>query len=420
MIHKFFLIFGMLIFLTQLKAGEEIKRTWVAPPLPAPKGEVIRVSNVDALKQAVNKLKDGQTLLLEDGIYQFKEGKLKNGTTICSSIWLSGKKNISIRSASGKPEKVILRGCGWDSDIVYDNILQIADCENVLVAGITFEEAHLFGVHVVGHHKPKNIHIYNCIFRNIGTRSIKGSAAGAGKNEFVKVVDGMIEYCWFENTKVPPTGQGKKWLFNGNYISSLDMMGLHNWTIQKNVFLNIKGSSREGRAAIFVWNQCKNITIKDNLIIDCDRGVSLGNYHRGKKMKEGAKHVDGALVYNNIIVPGPADAGVEIMWSANILIAHNTIWQKNGKRGIRFLHALPGTKIINNIIRGVISKKQEGVEIINNITGEAGLFKDAKKLHFQLLPTAKSAIAQGLPLDKVKLDYYGKTRSKTPSIGAIE
>ena len=40
-----------------------------APPLPSPQGEVIRVSTVDALFEAVETVKPGATILIEEGRY---------------------------------------------------------------------------------------------------------------------------------------------------------------------------------------------------------------------------------------------------------------------------------------------------------------------------------------------------------------
>jgi hypothetical protein len=175
-----------------------------APPMAPPKGDTITVTTVDELFHAVENINVGGTILLSEGRYRLSR-----------PIILREKKNISIRSASGDPAKVTLCGKGWDSEAKGDDILRIAHCDGVTIADLTFADCRSYGIKVEAENAPKNVHIYNCRFRNIGVRAIKGSA---GKDPKVRAVKGSVRYCRFENTRIPPA----HWLFRGDYISAID------------------------------------------------------------------------------------------------------------------------------------------------------------------------------------------------------
>src|SRR5690606_351264 len=105
-------------------------------------------------------------ILLADGTYR-----------VGRPLGLDQVKNVTIRSASNDPARVVLRGRGFGVVSRGDDILRIANCENITVANLTFADCHGYGLKVEAEHYPKNINIYNCLFLNIGTRGLKGSTA---------------------------------------------------------------------------------------------------------------------------------------------------------------------------------------------------------------------------------------------------
>jgi hypothetical protein len=133
-------------------------------PLPAPAGRIVRASTADQILSAGEQLSQGSTLMIEPGIYKFSRPMV-----------LRGRTNITIRSVSGEPESVTITGKGWDEGDEHDDILHVADCDGITLAGLTFAECRSYGVKVEAEHAPKNVQIYNCRFRNIGIRAIKGS-----------------------------------------------------------------------------------------------------------------------------------------------------------------------------------------------------------------------------------------------------
>src|SRR5882762_9668574 len=169
-----------------------------APPLPPPEGELIRASTADELLAAIDRVGSPATILLADGHYK-----------VPRVIVLQQKKDLTIRSAAGNPAEVVLSGKGWDSK-PGDDILHIGNCDGVTIADLTFADCRSYGIKVEAENAPKNIHIYNCRFQDIGVRAIKGSA---GKDQNIRAAKGSVRYCVFENTKVPPAD----WLYRGDY-----------------------------------------------------------------------------------------------------------------------------------------------------------------------------------------------------------
>src|SRR4029434_7115720 len=154
-----------------------------------------------------------------------------------------------IRSAAGDPTKVTLSGHGWESNAQGDDLVHIGHSDGVTIADLTLADCRSYGIKVEAENAPKNIHIYNCRFRDMGVRAIKGSA---GKDPNIRAMKGSVRYCAFENTKVPPAD----WLFDGDYISAIDMMALEDWTFSDNVFRNIKGRNGARTPALFCVLRC--------------------------------------------------------------------------------------------------------------------------------------------------------------------
>lgn len=377
-----------------------------APPLPPPRGDVIRVATVDELLAAVDRVGPGGAILLADGHYKLPR-----------VIVLQNKNNLAIRSASGDPTKVTLSGQGWDSQAQGDDLLHIARCEDVTIADLTFADCRSYGVKVEAENAPKDIHIYNCRFRDIGVRALKGSA---GQDPKIHAVKGSVRYCSFENTKVPPTD----WLFDGNYIAAIDMMALEDWTFSDNVFRNIKGRTGGGRAAIFIWVRSRRVVVERNLIVNCDRGVAFGNPGQSTANVAGERlvYVADGVIRNNFIVGGP-DCGIELWHAERIKVFNNSIWrpEQNWSRGIRIGTGTAGTDIANNLVHGEIRLEGGEAQMSHNLAGRLeGYFMDPASGNLALTRAATGAIDQAVPIPEVTSDIRGRPRTGRPDIGAWE
>ena len=377
-----------------------------APPLPPPRGQVIRVTTADELLAAVDRAGTGGTILLADGRYKLPR-----------VVVLQGKKDLAIRSAAGDPNKVILSGKGWDSGDKGDDLIHIGRCEGVTIADLTFTDCHSYGVKVEAENGPKDVHLYTCRFRDIGVRALKGSA---GKDPDIRAVKGSVRYCSFENTKVPPAD----WLFNGDYISAIDMMALEDWTFSDNSFRNIKGRNGGGRAAIFIWVRSRRVVVERNLILDCDRGVAFGNPGQSTANLAGEQpaYVSDGVIRNNFIVGG-ADCGIELWHAERIKVLNNSIWrpERNWSRGIRVGTGTSTAEIVNNLVHGEIRLEGGQAELRQNLGRRLeGYFVDPPSGNLELTAGAKEAIGHGLSLPEVPDDIRGQPRGKKPDLGAWE
>jgi len=373
-----------------------------APPLLQPSGEVISVTTADELVAAVDRVGPGGTILLGDGDYKLPR-----------VIVLAGQKGFTIRSATGDPAKVTIRGKGWDSNAKGDDLIHIAKCDGVTISDLTFADCRSYGIKVEAENAPKNVRIYNCRFRDIGVRAIKGSA---GQEPNTRAVKGSVRYCAFENTKVPPAD----WLYGGDYISAIDMMALEDWTFSDNVFHNIKGRNGGGRAAIFIWVRSRRVTVERNLIVDCDRGIAFGNPGQSTANQAGERlaYVSDSVIRNNFVAGG-ADCGIELWHVEGIKVYHNSIWrpERNWARGIRVGTGTSDTDIANNLVHGEIRLEGGNAQLRNNIARHLdGYFVDPTVGNLALTPAAKEAIDQGLSLSDIR-----RSIRKAPSdVGACE
>jgi hypothetical protein len=365
---------------------------------------VIRVATAVELIAAVDRVGTNGTLLLTDGHYKLPR-----------VIVLQGKKSIAIRSAAGDPGKVTLSGKGWDSNDKGDDLIHVARCDGVTIADLTFTDCHSYGIKVEAENAPKDIHIYNCRFRDIGVRAIKGSA---GKDPNTRAVKGSVRYCTFENTKTPPGD----WLFGGDYISAIDMMALEDWTFSDNFFRNIKGRNGGGRAAIFIWVRSRRVVVERNLMIDCDRGIAFGNPGQSTANLAGEQlaYVSEGVIRNNSIAGG-ADCGIELWYAEGIKVLNNSIWRpdRNWSRGIRVGTGTARTEIVNNLVHGEIRLEGGKAELRQNLARRLeGYFIDPPSGNLALTPAATEAIDRGLSVPEVTDDIRGRTRAGLPDLGA--
>lgn len=371
------------------------------PPFELPlEGRRVSVSTADELAAAVANARDGDVILLADGVYR-----------VGRPLVFDQVKNVTLCSASRDPSKVILRGRGFDVVSRGDDILRIAHCEQDTIAHLTLADCHAYGLKVEAEHSPKDIKVYHCHFLNIGTRGLKGSTA-----QRTVAAGGSVRYCHFENNKIPPAD----WQFGGNYISAIDLMSLEDWTISDNTFVNIKGHSGGGRAAIFVWVRSRRVIVERNQIRHCDRGIAFGNPSGSSNYQEGLLHVYDSICRNNFVVAGP-DAGIELAWVDGVKVYNNTVWRQDQRgRGIRAIEKLQRVDIANNLLRGALLLT--GAETSrNNLVGPLdGWFIDPAAGNLRLKAAMPEAIDQGLFLPEVADDIDARPRSERPDLGAWE
>jgi len=403
-LHPLVLIFAAIWLAAMGSTSAADRPGWMsaAPPLPVT-GRIVNVSTVGQLQDAAAHARDGDTILVADGVYQLDH-----------FLQLTGRTGVTLRGSSGDAAKVELRGIGWD-DTDRDDILRIQACTGVTVAYLTFAECHAYGIKLEQTpwegRQLKDLHIYACSFRNIGTRAIKGTGGGGG---FVD--GGSIRYCDFGNTKIPP----KTWIYDGDYISAIDCMRLRDWEIADNYFHDIRGANGGARGAIFVWVESQNVVSERNVFVNCDRSIAYGN--PSGSSEEGTKpHMTGGIIRNNLIVAG-ADTGIELSWVRGVKVCHNTVLTRGGNgSGIHYhWREISGVEIANNLVRGRIYGDEGGVSQRDNLTTgiQDSWFKRLASSDLHLTPAAQMSKVERLP--DCPNDFDGTARPSRTAPGADE
>ncbi len=377
-------------------------------------GKKVVVNTEKELFRAVLEAKPHETILIREGIY-----------VLDKSLLIHNKAHLTLCSESGDSSKVILKGDGWNDFYHRErkendpaDLIIIRNSEDIFIADITIRDVSHYGIKLDTETKDavstlKNINVYRCHFMNIGTRAFKGTAA----KDRTLLSGGSVSCCLFENTMIPDTS----WLYNGDYISSIDMMYLNNWTFSDNVFKNIRGANGGGRGAVFIWNQSRNIIVERNIFTGCDRSIAFGNPSEPTYYEPGTLHNYDGIIRNNFIVPGTIHGkGIEIVWADNIQVCNNTIFAYDTNYlAIHYFQKINHLFIANNLVQGRISGEGEEVTLKHNLTGYLeGYFVDPAAGDLHLTNNATGALGKGLEILSVTDDIDQQNRKGIPDIGA--
>ena len=391
-------------------AGEAMappRQPWFpkAPPLSKPTGPVIPVSNVDELFRAAENVKPGGTILLADGHYMMPR------------YFAIKTDNVTMRSASGNREKVILDG----AESRHGELVAITACSGVTIADLTIQNIRHNGFKINSDSNVQNVTIYNCIIHNIWQRGIKGVRVPAGIRP---PTDCRVQYCLFYNDRAKrfsddPADTAQN--FGGNYIGGMDIMHANRWTISDNVFIGIRGRTGEARGAVFLWHDSQDCLIERNVIVGCDSGICLGNSHRGPKT---TIHCRRCTVRNNFLTGCPEN-GILADYTEDCRIVHNTIHNPTSrlKRLIRLVHDNDGLLVANNLLSGPAMRieSQSRMRIRGNVTRDLSeAFLDPKRGNLHLKVRALGVVDAAEPLPGVRADIDGQRRGMRADVGADE
>lgn len=368
------------------------------PPLPLPKGKITRVATVAELRHALQAAREGETILLADGLYDLAGGFLR-----------LDKDNLSLRGASGDPSRVILRGKGFKVHDRTEELIKV-EAKGITVADLTVRDvgSNALKLQTGANH---DLLVHNVHFIDIGERCIKGPREPVSRN-------GTVRYCLFEQV-TPITRDIPGLQFGGDYIAGMDMMHIDGWRIHDNLFKNIRGMRTRGRGAIFFWIGSSNCIVERNTFIGCDRSIAFGN-------PSGQQDMTGGIIRNNFILAGKRQA-IELCHVDGVKIYNNSIYHMDDVREqtITLLDAR-NVDIRNNIIFSRAKRlSAEGCTQANNLwlTDPAladRFFVDPLRGDFHLKPTATEAIDKGERLADVETDWDGQPRDARPDIGADE
>lgn len=377
-----------------------------APPLPQPEGKVVRVGNVKELYEAVENLEDNTTLLLEDGEY------------VLDRFLDIRKDGVRFRSASGNREAVVLDAGGR-----YHSHIELRGASDFLLADVTLRNAMACGLKIFGDSDVQRLRVHNVFFHNIWVRAVKGThPARIGDNsrnlhppevvERVRPGKGEIRYCLFYNDHKKTDVED---FDKGNYIASIDMMGLNGWLIADNAFVNIRGYSGRGRGAVFVWIHSNDVRVERNLFFYCDRCCSFGNpSYKKTNMTDG-------VIRNNVFVGG-TDSAVEVITTRGVRVENNTVYMSETRwPGIHVFRGAPGLVLKNNLVHGWVACPEDG-SIEGNLAGDVhDWFRAPVEGDLRLSPEGiHQAAGKGAINADVSSDFTGQPRPTPPTPGAYE
>lgn len=416
------ILFVQLTILAAL-CGVSLVSAKTAPKLPAPGGNVVRVSDVASLQAAVENLTPGTTVMIAPGEYRLEH------TLLVDSV-----DNISLRGESGNRDDVVIRAKGMLEKNFGDcpQVIRVRKSKWVTVADITVADAWNHNIQIMGETGTTHFHLYNTRLLDSGEQFLKASFNPKSQ---LAADSGLVEYCSFEYTD-----RSRDWYSNG-----VDVLFATGWIVRDNDFIRIRGPLDElcGPAILF-FGASSNATIERNFFYNCDVAIGAGIFSHETPYA----HRD-CIIRNNIVFrdePGGA-SGILVGFTKNFKIYNNTVFL-GSSTSPRILYGdnLSNGEIINNLCDGPLQAADDSltfdpwspslkgkpltyksfggdnVELKNNlITAEASWFVDAMKGNLHLVAGA-AAIDKAVRLDPVRDDFDSRPREAddAPDVGADE
>jgi hypothetical protein len=393
-------------------------------PLPPPSGNIVNVATVGELQNAVNTANPGDTILVTDGTYNL------NGVYLRVDI-----PNVTVRSASGNREAVIL-----DGNYQTTEIFQIV-ASNVTIADLTLREAYDHPIHVMSTDSSHTLNtlIYNVHIIDPGQQAIKINPADSGIPGYY-TDDGTIACSHIELTDA-----GRMHIRDNCYTGGIDAHQSRDWVIRDNLiegFWCANGLSEHG---IHLWRGCRDTIIERNVLNDNARSIGLGLVTSGSgrtypdnPCPEAIGYVDdfGGIIRNNFMSASDPDlfaseygfdCGICLWNSCKAQALHNTFYTANTVEtfsSIEWRFENTEAIIANNLVNHIM-REREGATASQsgNLTNAtADWFVDPGNGDLHLLSTATEAIDQVTTLIEVIDDIDGDTRpiGAASDVGADE
>jgi hypothetical protein len=364
----------------------------------------VSVRRADELVRAAASVGPGTTILLEDGTYQLNQ---------MVDLPVAG---TVLRSRSGQPDKVVIRGRGMTDTQV--GVAISIGAPDVTVADLTAGDVGYHAIQVRGERGAMRAVIHGVRLVDSGQQLLKGSVGTDGPY----ADDGLVACSRFEYTTNAPS----------DYTNGVDLLAAKGWVIRDNVFRRIRGPERMGwRAgpAILAWANSQDTIIERNLIVESFRGIALGLAPGiTPYVRNGERRIDhqGGVVRNNVVCnPHPwADEAIEANAAVGFRIEHNTVLTFGAVTpwaiGVRFPTARGVVR--NNLTSRPILRRDGGdAELSANLTSAVSAwFADASACDLHLAPAGTAAVDSGVEIPDAPLDFDGKPRVGRPDVGAFE
>jgi len=409
-------LFAVVIIARPGVAAPPLTRACQAPPLPAPRGNVVTVANEPALRAAVAAIASNETIVIQPGTYNLAAG----GGTLYFNRAVA---NVTIRGATNGCNDVVLKGAGMTTQGNTPFGIWVGGPTGMLIANLTIRDIFYHPIMLDPNSGgTQNPRIYNVRLVDAGEQFIKVSQKGSGTPvPGSGVANGIVEYSVIEYSRTKdPNGPG-----GPGYTNGVDILTGSNWIVRNNLFRNIRAADGFGLAgpSVLAWKGTIGTIVEGNLFLNCQYGIALG--------LDGAFPGDhaGGIVRNNLFHRTSAqsgDVGIVINNSANTKVFHNTI-VLSGTYPNAIEYRFPGTTgfVAQNNLSDAAVRQRDGASgtAIGNITNAApDWFLDAGAGDLHLRDTATLAIDQAAPLADVTSDYDGDSRpvGTAADVGADE
>lgn len=309
----------------------------------------IHVSNVAELYQAVqkaNRSSKGTDILLADGHYEVNQRLKFTGS------------HISLKSMSGDPTSVILSGQGMKYRRTVEVLIDVSG-SYISLSGFTLEQSSNHLIQVRAEKNADHFSLSNCVLRDSYEQLLKVSSSK--KNDPTFADNGSVKNCLFEYT----AGVGPQF-----YIGGIDAHKSRNWTVSGNTFKNIASPSKHvAEHAIHFWRKSANITVINNTIEDCDRGIGFGLGNTPSNQTKGG------LIANNLIKnSNPShqytDVGIILEASPDVDIINNRVFiEGNYPNAIEYRFAATKNVMIKDNVtnRSIASRDGAQAELSGNL-----------------------------------------------------
>ncbi|MBN1581225.1 MAG: right-handed parallel beta-helix repeat-containing protein [Anaerolineae bacterium] len=363
------------------------------PALPLT-GNIVNVSSASGLVNAVNNASPGDTILIADGTYALDGAYLRITTP-----------NVTLRSASGNREAVVL-----DGNYLTTEIVQVV-ASNVTIADLTLREAYYHPIHVMTDGSDTlNTIIYNVHIIDPGEQAIKINPAADGDYP-----DNGLIAC----SHIELTAAGRPHIRNNCYTGGVDAHQARDWTIRDNEiegFWCPNGLSEHG---IHLWRGCRDTIVERNTLRDNARGIGFGLAESGEARAysdnpcpsaEGG-YVDhyGGIIRNNLVFASDSslfssqysfDCGICLWQACGAWVGHNTVAATQPPfSGIEWRFDHTDVDIVNNLLTHNLMDRGGTVRLSGNLAYQPlALFVDGAGGDLHLDSTALTAIDQGEPV----------------------
>ncbi len=371
------------------------------PPLPAPTGPTISVSDVATLKEALRVAAPGVTILMADGTYPLGEGEV---------LWVDTP-NITLRSASGNREAVVIDGNYQANELI------VIAASGVTVADLTLKRCNQHLIHIVGTDAGSTDHtlIYNVHAVDAGQQAIKANP-NAGRTHFT---DRGVIAC----SRIELTDAGRPHItWHSCYSGGIDVHWGWGWQVRDNVvegFWCQEGLNYE--PAIHSWSGSRDTAVERNVLIDNAWGIGFGLQRSGhwrtyeEDLCPGAQSIYvghyGGIIRNNIIIvrrpelfasPGGFACGICLRQACGAQVLHNTIVSTGEPTvaSIEWRYPNSDVTIVNNLVSHNIAGGALATAVLSGNVEYAALshFVDGAGGDVHLVTGASMAIDQGVRL----------------------